>query len=512
MLDNFQSLQFFWPASILSVAVLVIITVDLIAGKPNLRRTAGLSIASLVLALLVTLAKMDPSRAWGLFGGLMAKDPLSDFFTLFFILTTLCVCVVAMRARDAVDYAAAGADRDRESAEFYALVLTTTLGMFLMAASTDLLTAFLSLEMVSIMSYILSGFRRRNRGSSEASLKYVIYGGVASGVMLYGMSLLYGLAGSTSFAAVRAAAAATPASTTVIVAVILCLAGFGYKIASVPFHMWCPDVYQGAPTPVTAFLSVGPKAAGFALLIRFFTAGVPDTIGSGMEAVTPWPLLIAIIACATMTLGNLAALNQTNLKRMLAYSSIAHAGYLLLGLCAGGHDGVFAILVYLVTYLFMNIGAFTVIMALSDAGLGEEISDYQGLGKRAPSAALAMAMFLFSLTGLPPFAGFFGKYFLFAALIAKGGTLAVTTAVIGVLNSAVSLFYYARVLKAMYFESAPEDAPPVRIGKLHEATIWAMAVPTLLLFVAWGPVMRFVDSSMGQWLPQALAAAQAALP
>jgi NADH-quinone oxidoreductase subunit N len=513
MLDNFQSLPYFWPETILSLAVLLILTVDLIAGRPNLRRTAGLSIASLVLALIVTIAKMDHTRAWGLFGGLMAKDPLGDFFTLFFEVTGILVCIVAMRARDAVDYAGVGPERDRESAEFYTLTLTTIVGMMLMATSTDLLTAFLSLETVSIMSYILSGFRRRNRASSEASLKYVIYGGVASGVMLYGMSLLYGLAGSTSLAAVREACATTSASTTVVVAVILCLAGFGYKIASVPFHMWCPDVYQGAPTPVTAFLSVGPKAAGFALLIRFFTGALPDTLGVGMETVTPWPLLLAIVACATMTLGNLTALVQTNLKRMLAYSSIAHAGYLLLGLCAGGHDGVFAILIYLITYLFMNIGAFAVIGAISDAGLGEDLSDYRGLGKRAPSAALAMSMFLFSLTGLPPFAGFFGKYFLFAALISKGGTLLVTTAVIGVLNSAVSLFYYAKVLKAMYFQEPAEGADsPVKIRGLHEGIIWAMAIPSVLMFVAWSPVMHFVDVSLGQWMPQVIANVTASLP
>jgi NADH-quinone oxidoreductase subunit N len=197
---------------------------------------------------------------------------------------------------------------------------------------------------------------------------------------------------------------------------------------------------------------------------------------------------------------------------MLAYSSIAHAGYLLLGLCAGGHDGVFAILVYLVTYLFMNIGAFAVIGAISDTGLGEDLSDYRGLGKRAPSAALAMAVFLFSLTGLPPFAGFFGKYFLFAALISKGGNLLVTTAVIGVLNSAVSLFYYAKVLRAMYFDEPAEGAAPIKIRGLHEGIIWAMAVPTVGLFVFWGPVMHFVDSSLGQWMPQVIATASAALP
>jgi NADH-quinone oxidoreductase subunit N len=363
--------------------------------------------------------------------------------------------------------------------------------------------------MVSIMSYILSGFKRRNRQSSEASLKYVIYGGVASGVMLYGMSLLYGLAGSTSFSVIRSAIAATPSSApVVIVAVVLCLAGFGYKIASVPFHMWCPDVYQGAPTPVTAFLSVGPKAAGFALLIRFF-GGIPDVIGTGTDVLTPWPILLGTIAAATMTLGNLTALVQTNLKRLFAYSSIAHAGYLLLGLCAGGTEGNRAILIYLITYLFMNVGAFVVIIGLSEAGVGEEIDDYKGLGKRAPMVALVMAMFLFSLTGLPPFAGFFGKFYLFYALLAKGGTTMVTLAVVGILNSAVSLYYYARVLKAMYFDALPEGKGEVRVPAIHRGMLYAMAVPTLFLIAVWTPLVNYVNASLVSWIP---VVAQAALP
>jgi NADH-quinone oxidoreductase subunit N len=501
LLDNVQSLVYFLPETVLTVAILAILVIDLVAGRPDLKRTAGIALTGIVGSLIATVATMD-GQARGLFGGLIARDPMSDFFKIFFLVTTGLVGVAAMRARDAVDYAAEGRERDQESAEFYTLMLTTTVGMFLMAASTDLLVAFLSLETVSIMSYILSGFKRRDRKSAEASLKYVIYGGVASGVMLYGMSFLYGLAGSTSFTAVQVAAMNTPSTAMVVLAVVLCLAGFGYKIASVPFHMWCPDVYEGAPTPVTAFLSVGPKAAGFALLIRFFVGGaVPATLGSGLQTTSPWALLLGIIACATMTLGNLAALQQVNLKRMFAYSSIAHAGYLLLGLCALTPDGIRAIMIYLVTYLFMNIGAFVVIMAISDAGLGENVDDYRGLGKRAPWAAFAMAVFLSSLTGLPPLAGFFGKFYLFYALLAKGGTLLVTVAVIGVLNSAVSLFYYARVFRAMYFESAPDESP-LKLPRVHTITMGLMAVPTVLLFlVAWTPLEHFVTASLVQWFP-----------
>jgi NADH-quinone oxidoreductase subunit N len=487
MLDNAHSLTAFLPELIVSGAILFVLIVDLIAGRSHVGRAALLAFIGLAAAGAATVMTLRPD-GYGIFFGLLARDPLADFFKLFFLATNALVIVISLRARDATDDSAA---------EFFALTLTTTVGMMLMASATDLLTAFLSLETVSIMSYVLAGFRRRSRQSAEAALKYVIYGGVASGVMLYGMSLLYGLAGSTSFTAVRLACATTPATTTVVLAVVLCLAGFGYKVASVPFHMWCPDVYQGAPTPVTAFLSVGPKAAGFALLLRFFGGSLPSELVGGPA---PWPLLLAMFAAATMTLGNLAALSQTNLKRLLAYSSIAHAGYLLLGLCAGGSDGSRAILLYLVTYLFMNLGAFLVIIAVTDAGVGEEIADWRGLGKRAPWAAVAMAIFLFSLTGLPPFAGFFGKFYVFYALLARGGSLMVTLAVIGILNSAVSLYYYARVLKAMFFEAPAVDAP-LAVARLHSTTLALLAVPTVALFLVWSPLVRFVDSSLGQWYP-----------
>ncbi len=383
------------------------------------------------------------------------------------------------------------------AAELHALILTTTLGMILMASATNLLTAFLALEMVSIMSYVLAGFRRRSRQSAEAALKYVIYGGVASGVMLYGMSLLYGLAGSTSFTAVRLACVATPATATVLLAVVFCLAGFGYKVAAVPFHMWCPDVYEGAPTPVSAFLSVGPKAAGFALLLRFFGGAIPVEIG---HAAAPWPLLLGLIAAATMTLGNLAALQQTNLKRLLAYSSIAHAGYLLLGLVAGGLDGTRAILLYLVTYLFMGLGAFVVIIAVENVGVAPTIAGFAGLGRRAPRTAAAMAVFLFSLTGLPPLAGFFGKFYLFYALLARGGSFMLTLALVGILNSALSLYFYARVLKTMYFE-APKNETALPIARVHGGLLAILALPTLALFLCWSPLQRIVDASMAQWSP-----------
>jgi NADH-quinone oxidoreductase subunit N len=496
MLDNAHSLRPFLPQTIVSVTVVAVLTLDLIAGRPSRARATVVTLLGLAAATVALLLTGDPDGR-GLFFGLMARDPLADFFGLFFLAANALTALLAWRARDAIDWAAAPPARDDGAAELHALVLTTTLGMMLMAAATDLLTAFLSLEMVSIMSYVLAGFRRRSRQSAEAALKYIIYGGVASGVMLYGMSLLYGLAGGTSFTAVRLAAAATTAPTTVVLAVVLCLAGFGYKVASVPFHMWCPDVYQGAPTPVTAFLSVGPKTAGFALLLRFFGGSLPERMG-GVEA--PWPLLLGLVAGATMTLGTLAALQQTNVKRLLAYSSIAHAGYLLAGMVAGGADGERAVLLYLVTYLFMSLGSFAVVIAVEEAGLGDELAGWRGLGRRAPWAAAAMALFLFSLTGIPPLAGFFGKFYVFYALLARGTGLTIALALIGILNSAVSLYFYARVLKAMYFEPGP-DADEIVLPSVHGWTLALLAVPTVTLFLFWTPLARWVDASLTQWYP-----------
>jgi NADH-quinone oxidoreductase subunit N len=299
-------------------------------------------------------------------------------------------------------------------------------------------------------------------------------------------------------------AAATANPYALFAAFAFCMAGFGYKIASVPFHMWCPDVYEGAPTPVTAFLSVGPKAAGFALLMRFMTGALPaEVVPEGqIFGVSPWPLLVAVISAATMTLGNLAAIVQSNLKRLFAYSSIAHAGYLLMGIAAGTAAGYQAVLFYLVAYLLMNLGAFLVIIALVDAGHGETVDSLKGLGYRAPLEAAMFAIFLVSLTGLPPMFGFVGKFQLFYALLGKGGTLMVTLAILGVLNSAVSLYYYARILKAMYFDRAPEGAAVgSRVATQHRVLLAPLAVLTVLFGIYWAPIYGWTETSLRLWAP-----------
>ncbi len=458
-MDNLQSLRFFWPESVLTVAVIAMLVQDLIV------RRSGWRVPSLVVGALFWLA-LTAAATWAtpggntpLFGGLLQHDPLRMFFAWLFLGAAALTVIIVPRS---------GQISPARLGEFIALLFALVLGMFLMASATDLLMIYLSVEMVSLVSYVLTSFRRADRKANEAALKYVIYGGVASGVMLYGMSILYGLfatsrvAGPSGIGAqladvtsrlfmAQAFGGQPAAQLALVVAVIFVLAGVGYKIASVPFHMWCPDVYEGAPTPFTAFLSVGPKAAGFAVAIRFFFAAFERQLPGGDYApITdlPWPAIIGIISAVTMTLGNLTAIVQNNLKRLLAYSSIAHAGYLLMGLSAANAAGVRSILVYLVVYVLMNVGAFLVIIAVARVTGSEDIDSLRGLGSKAPIAALSLTVFLFSLTGIPPFAGFIGKYLIFAAVVQRGGFWYVLLAVIGVLNSAVSLFYYARIIKA----------------------------------------------------------------
>src|SRR5438067_1529790 len=506
-MDNLHSLRFFWPESVLTVAVLAMLVQDLIVRR-SARRIPSLIVGALFWLTLTAVAMaLTPTGDVPLFGGLLQHDPLRIFFCWLFLGAAVLTVIIVPKSAQ-ISPARMG--------EFIALLFALLLGMFLMASATDLLMIYLSVETVSLVSYVLTSFRRGNRKSNEAALKYVIYGGVASGVMLYGMSMLYGLFGTSRMLGdggiaeqlsdvtsrlflAHAFGGQSAAQLALVVAIVFVLAGVGYKIASVPFHMWCPDVYEGAPTPFTAFLSVGPKAAGFAVAIRFFFAAFERrTPGGGYAPITdlPWPAIIGIISAITMTLGNLTAIVQSNLKRMLAYSSIAHAGYLLMGLAAASTAGVQSILVYLIVYVLMNVGAFLVIIAVARVTGGEDIGDFRGLGSKAPIAAFALTVFLFSLTGIPPFAGFAGKYLIFAAVVQRGGFWNVLLAVIGVVNSAVSLFYYARIIKAMYLEDAVDERP-LAVPAVYNWTLAALALPVLVLGLYWTPLIQWAAAAFG---------------
>jgi NADH-quinone oxidoreductase subunit N len=500
-LDNIQSLAYFTPELALCAAVLLIIIWDLVVkGRAKVPGILAIGLSALAVSAGVSVFSLVRDAApQNLFYGLLAFDRFSNLFRLVFAFVTAAIMIFSIPSDDPNE------PTRRDPGEFFCLLIVLTLGMNLMAESRHLLMIYLSLEMVSVISFVMAGFKINDGKSSEAALKYVIFGGVASGIMLYGMSWIFGLTQSlylgecaTRIAALTAAQGKVPE--VVFIGTVCMMAGFGYKISAAPFHMWTPDVYEGAPTAVTAFLSVGPKAAGFAVLIRFFADALSaQEVADATSKViveSPWPVIAGCLAMATMTIGNLSALGQDNVKRMLAYSSVAHAGYMLLGFCVFNEAGVAAIVFYVVTYCFMNLGAFLVVMAVAERSNGDEtVNAFRGLGRRAPIVAVVMAVFLFSLTGLPPMAGFIGKFYIFSALLRAGGTWNWVLAVVGVLNSVVSLFYYARVLRAMYLEKS-EVTEPTIVRRLFGTTSVLLAVPTLILGVYWGPVYDFVARSL----------------
>jgi NADH-quinone oxidoreductase subunit N len=396
--------------------------------------------------------------------GLIAVDQFALYFKAIFLAAAAITVLMSVRYLE-IEGASPG--------EYYFLILCATLGMMIMAGGIDLITIFVGLETMAISFYILAGFIKPNQRSNEAAVKYFLLGAFSLGILLYGMSLMYGLSGTTNLRTMATAFVGQEGDQRLLLAVILVVAGVGFKIAAVPFHMWAPDVYEGAPTPVTAFLSVGSKAASFAMLLRIFLEGLPSMNGD-------WRMLFEVLSIATMTVGNLAALTQTNLKRMLAYSSIAHAGYVLIGVVAGTPRGVSAMLIYLLIYSFMQLGAFTIIVMMRRQDVvGDELKDFSGLHVRHPFAAFAMLLFMLSLGGIPPTAGFMGKFWLFGAAIDAGY---VWLAVIGVLNSAISLYYYIRIVVFMYLRPQVSGSDP-RTSPALTCALTVAVVATLVLGV-----------------------------
>ncbi len=379
------------------------------------------------------------TKAHSIFGGMAVIDNFAVFFQWLFLAVTGVSALVSMKFNE------------RESmnrGEYYALLLFACSGMSLMAMSSDLILTFLGIEILSIATYVLAGFKRTDARSNESSLKYFLLGSFAPAFLLYGISLIYGSTGSTNYEIIRALAKLQgTAQVTMVIGMGLLLVGFGFKVALVPFHAWAPDVYEGAPTAVTAFMTVGPKAAGFAALLRVLAQALPSLGGD-------WAAILSLIAILTMTLGNVVAVLQGNVKRMLAYSAIAHAGYILVGVVANSAPGYGAVLFYLVIYTVMNLGAFSIVLSLSQKGDQKvNLDDYAGLGHRSPLVAAALSVFLISLAGIPLTGGFVGKFYLFSAAIQKGY---LGLAIVGVLNSVISVFYYFRLMVIMYMRE-PSD-------------------------------------------------------
>lgn len=488
LLDNIGSLRFFVPELWLILWTLILLIQPLIprwssAGISNILAVVALvGVAILVLALPVQDTKPT------LFFGMLALDGLSKFFKILFVFSTLVTILMNLKGQEVAD---------PRKPEFYAILLGILLGMFLTASSMDLLMLYLSIELFSFGSYILAGFSQNETRSDEAAMKYLLYGGLSTGAMLFGMTYLYGLSGSTQLLDIREYFATTGAGQTIFfVTFLLIFVGIGYKISAVPFHFWAPDVYEGSPSVLVAFLSVASKAAGFAAFIRLFYTAMLSHAPLGIW--TPfvafdWRAFLALLAIVTMTFGNLGAFRQDNIKRLFAYSGIAHAGYILVGAIALTTAGVESILFYLLTYFFTNFTAFVVIVYLADRHSMESIEDYRDLGKRSPLLALALACSLFSLIGVPPLAGFLGKWYLFAAAARTLDPWCIAAVVAGLLNSVLSVYYYIRIIKAMYLDHL-ETPPLLKPDSMLVSMAVVLAVPVVFLFFVVGPVYDWTSS------------------
>lgn len=483
------------PQFIIIVTALVVLLADLFRGEDQKTLPAWLSLAGVILSaavMLVTWGReassfQSPvlSLAEGLVlspaEGMAVADGYSLFFNLIFLITAGLAILIS------IEYVI------REGlavGEYYALLLLATAGMMLMGAATDLIIVFLGLEILSIPLYVLTGLNRARLESGEAALKYFLLGAFASGFFLYGIALTYGATGTTNLTGIIGFLGSANAGPYLTIGLGLLLIGFAFKVALVPFHMWVPDVYQGAPTSVTAFMSVGAKAAGFAALVRVLLYAFPTLESS-------WTVPLAALAALTMTLGNLSAIAQTDIKRMLAYSSIAHAGYILVGVVAANAAGAAGILFYLLAYALMNVGAFATAIVVGKRGEpGVEIADYAGLASRHPSLAAAMAIFMLSLAGVPPLAGFMGKFYLFSAAVQADLTW---LALVGVLNSVLSAFFYLRVIVVMYMQEAEEPKPLSLSWPLGIAVALA-ALGTLALGLWPSPLLDMAQQAIGALL------------
>jgi NADH-quinone oxidoreductase subunit N len=487
-LKNVASLSFFYPELILSGTILSLIVLDLLAH--NKRSLAMIALLGSAAALIATFDLYGAQPGW-LFHRMMILDNFSLFFKVVALAATI-LCIWMSLGSNEIKQVYQG--------EYYTLLLTCTLGMLFMASSSNLLMAYLSLELVSLTSYVLTGFLPHNRRSSEAALKYLIYGGVASGTMIYGMSWIFGMTGSLDYGAIQTALAQKEINKAALfMAFVFIMAGFGYKIVFVPFHMWSPDVYQGAPTPFTAFLSVASNAAGIAIMIRFFFPGVSRMVSGGdwsFVSGVEWPHVLLFLSMISMTVGNLCALNQRNLKRMLAYSGIAHAGYMMMGLAVLNNDGLSAILFYVVVYLIMNLGAFLVVGMIANVTGEEDIEAYRGLAWRgAVVPAVCMTIFLFSLTGVPPFAGFVGKFFLFSAVLKEGGAFALL-ALVAAINSVISLYYYAKIIKTMFLDFPNPEDRAVSLAVYDFTLLIPLTVLTVIFGIYFSPLVQYTSKSL----------------
>jgi len=463
--------------------------------KPESSRQVGLftawgGVAVLLLTVVLYWLFREPNPAWTLnesvfWGGMMRNDLVTFVFRLMFFSALILTALLSM-------------DVPRlQKIEYYALLIMATIGFSLMAASTDLIMIYVALETASISSYLLAGFYSGQTLSSEAGMKYFVYGAFTTAVMLYGMSLIYGVTGQTNLYVIgrlfsgEQIAGVQPL---LLLASVLVVVGFAFKTSIVPYHFWAPDVYQGAPTPFTGFLSTASKAAGFAVFLRVFLAGVLGPANTGAEW---WAMLVAM-CIITMVLGNFVAIFQTNIKRLLAYSSIAQAGYALIGLVTLSQDGSGATMFYLLMYVFTNIAAFGVIILISNATKSDDLKDLSGLNRRSPFLALVMLFAILSLGGIPPTAGFFGKFFLFKAAVDAGLWW---LALIGILMAFVGLYYYLSIIKYMYLYRSEEDDVPIPVSRGAQIGLVISVLLIIYLGISAGPAFDLTRQAAAAFFP-----------
>lgn len=471
--DFLASLPAIAPELGLTILAAVVLLLDAYLPdekRPNIAYVAALAMGVIALTPFIWPPAVTSELYWG---GMIRYDALSQIFKVMIVLAGALTSLIML------------SDSSIEAkGEFVLIIIVATLGGCLMAGAADLIMIFVGLETLSIPLYILAAFRRRDSLSSESGMKYFLFGSFASAILLYGFSLLFGFTGSTSLDGIAAAlmgGAVGDNLIPVLIAMLMVIVGFGFKISAVPFHFWTPDVYEGAPTPVTAFVSVASKAASFALLLRFFLFALPaDLVIDGQLVQTFWINIVVVFAVASMTLGNILALRQTNIKRMLAYSSIAQAGYSLVGVAAlqsaNQEFAVSSVTFYMFMYIFTNLLVFAGVILFAEASGSEEIADMAGLQRRSPWLALAMTISLLSLAGIPPAAGFFGKLFLFQASVEAG---LVNLAIIGVLNSIIALYYYLIVIKIMYVDQNKIDTPIV----INRTSGWVLGITSVMVLI-----------------------------
>jgi NADH-quinone oxidoreductase subunit N len=485
---NLAAINFAWlpilPLIAVTIGAIVILLVGVRMADDESEGLGWLALATLGVAFVLALGLIGQTGV--AFAGALAVDGFSAFFGLAILIAAAFTILMSL------DYAS---DNNLAGAEYYSLLLFSTVGMMLMAAAGDLIVIFLGLETMSIAVYVLAGLRRRDPRSNEAAIKYFLLGAFSTGFLLYGIALIYGATGSIKLDAIHAELSAPMTSSPLLrLGLAMMLVGFGFKVAAVPFHMWTPDVYEGAPTPITAFMAVGVKLGAFAGFVRIFLVGFLPVSGQWSDAL--W-----VLAALTMTTGNVVAVVQTNIKRMLAYSAIAHAGYVLVGMIAASAEGGAAVLYYLLGYAFATLGAFGVVVALERRQLaGDLIADYRGLSTRSPALAGAMALFLLSFTGVPPLAGFMGKFYVFSAALRHGYTYLV---VIAVINSVIAAFYYFSVMVAMYMEEGGVE--PVRMTRKPAlvAAIGLSAIATVLVGVYPAPYLTAAQNAFNSAVGEA---------